>query len=256
VNSDPENERMTKRWGAVLRGDDFDLQDWREMLKPPFDPWVKVHGNDTVLRSASLDDLTSASEVRDRVVAHVDRLNGAMFVMRQSQPIKFSGVVELAPDGKVHRTLFVEGGAYARARAGAITVTITGPDGKPQPEPPPKRSEAQTWTAIADSDDLLEDALIYFGRVSASDPGWHPPTFWFDIYKALECLMHRSGGETAFIALDWAPRDDVKLLKQTANWARHARRKYPEPSPATTEQDAKDLMSRLLRKAFETAATP
>jgi hypothetical protein len=86
--------------------------------------------------------------------------------------------------------------------------------------------------------------------------GVHPPSFWFDIYKALECLMHRSGGETAFIALDWAPRDDVKLLKQTANWARHARRKYPEPSPATTEQEAKDLMSRLLRKAFETAATP
>jgi hypothetical protein len=176
-----------------------------------------------------------------------------MFVMRQSQPLQFSGVVELAPDGKVHRTLFVEGGAYGRARAGAITVTIGGPDGKPKPEPPPKRSEAQTWAAIADGDDLLEDALIYFGRVSAPDPARHPPTFWFDIYKALECLMHRSGGEADFIALNWAPPNDVKLLKQTANWARHARRKYPEPSPATTEQEAKDLMSRLLRKAFETA---
>jgi hypothetical protein len=65
--------------------------------------------------------------------------------------------------------------------------------------------------------------------------------------------MGRFEGETAFIALDWAPRDDVKRLKQTANWARHARRKFPEPSPATTEQEAKDLMSRLLRKAFETA---
>jgi hypothetical protein len=60
---------MCKQWGAVLRGDDFDLQDWREMLKPPFDPWIEVHGPDNVLRSASLHELTSASEVRDRVVA-------------------------------------------------------------------------------------------------------------------------------------------------------------------------------------------
>jgi hypothetical protein len=243
---------MSKRWGAVLRGHNFDLQDWREMLKPPFEPWIEVHGPDAVLRSESLDGLTSASEVRDRVVAHIDRLNGAMFVMRKGQPLQFSGVVELAPDGKVHRTVFVEGGVAGRARVGAIAVAI-GPDGKPKPEPPPKPSEAQIWAAIADSEDLLEDALIYFGRVSVPDPVRHPPTFWFDIYKALECLMVRFGGEPAFIALDWARRDDVKRLKQTANWARHARRKFPEPSPATTEQEATDLMSRLLRKAFETA---
>jgi hypothetical protein len=210
---------MTKQWGAVLRGHDYDLEDWRYMLRPPFDPWVEVHGADAVLLSASLDGLTSASEVRDRVVAHIDRLNGVMFAMRQSQPLQFSGVVELAPDGKVHRTLFLEGGAFGRSRVGAITVTIGGPDGKPKPEPPPKRSEAQMWAAIADGDDLLEDALIYFGRVSAPDPGQHPPTFWFDIYKALECLMHRSGGKTDFLALNWAPSKDVERLKRTADWA-------------------------------------
>ena len=143
-----EKERMSKRWGAVLRGHDFDLQDWREMLKPPFDPWVEVHGSDAVLRSESLDGLTSANEVRDRIIAHIDRLNGAMFVMRQSHPLQFSGVVEFGPDGKLHRTVFVEGGAYG-ARVGAIAVAI-GPDGKPKPEPPPKPSEAQIWAAIAD----------------------------------------------------------------------------------------------------------
>jgi hypothetical protein len=132
---------------------------------------------------------------------------------------------------------------------------VTGPDGKPQPAPPATPSEVQHWAAIADNDDLLEDALIYFGRVSASDQP-HPPTFWFDIYKALECLMDRSGGETDFLALNWAPPKDVELLKRTANWARHARRKFVEPSPATTEQEAKDLMRRLLRKAFETAGAP
>ena len=74
---------MTKKWGAVLSGHNSDLQDWQEMLRraaerPEFDPWVKVYGSHTVLRSKSLDDLTSAIEVRDCVVAHIDRLNGAM----------------------------------------------------------------------------------------------------------------------------------------------------------------------------------
>lgn len=28
-------------WGAHLLGHDFDLQDWGDALKPPFDPWVE-----------------------------------------------------------------------------------------------------------------------------------------------------------------------------------------------------------------------
>ena len=231
---------MSKQWGGVLRGHDFDLQDWREMLKPPFDPWIEVHGSDVVLRSESLDGLTSASEVRDRAVAHIDRLNGAMFVMKQSQPLQFSGVVEFAPDGKMHRTVFVESGAFGRSRSRRNS-SDDRTRRQAEARAPPKPSEAQAWAAIADRDDLLEDALIYFGRVSVPDPVRHPPTLWFDIYKALECIMGRFGGKSAFIALGWAPREDVKRLKQTANWARHARRKFLEPSPATTEQEAMDL---------------
>jgi hypothetical protein len=242
---------MLKQWGAVLRGHDFDLQDWREMLKPPFDPWVEVHGPDYILRSASLDGLTSASEVRDRVVAHIERLNGTMSVMGGCQPLQFSGVAELAPDGKVHRTMFVEVNASARSRVHAIGMAV-GPAGKPAPEPPPTPSEAQNWAAIADSEDLLEDALIYFGRASAPGAADRPPTFWFDIYKALECLMGRFGGEANFMALGWAPANDVKRLKQTANWSRHASQRNPKPSRPTTEQEAKDLMKSLLRKAFKT----
>ncbi|MGL3108907.1 hypothetical protein [Bradyrhizobium sp. BR 1432] len=227
------------------------------MLKPPFDPWVEEHGSDTILRSNSLDDLTSADEVRDRVIAHIERLNGAMFVMMQGESLQFGGVVEFACDGKMHRTMFADAACFARSRIHAAAVVI-GPDGKPKLDPLPTRSQVQRWAAIADNDDLLEDALIYFGRVSAPDQP-HPPTFWFDIYKALECLIERFGEnkkrEDTFFALDWVPAE-VERLKQTANWARHARRKFKKPSPATTEQEAKELMARLFRKAFEKAAAP
>ena len=84
-----------------------------------------------IVETESLDGLTSANEVRDRVVAHIDRLNGAMFVMRQSHPLQFSGVVEFGPDGKLHRTVFVEGGAFGRAKVSATAVAI-GPDGQPR----------------------------------------------------------------------------------------------------------------------------
>jgi hypothetical protein len=248
---------MSKRWGAVLRGHDDDLRDWREMLKPPFDPWVEVHGSDHVLRSASLDGLISANEVRDRVVAHIERLNGTMSLMRDCEPLQFSGVAELAPDGKVHRTVFAQAFVRLRGMRVVATAVTIGPDGNPTPEPRPRPSEAQNWAKIADGDEHLEDALIYFGRTSPPDPAQHPPTFWFDIYKALECLEKRfGGGEAAFLAKDWAPRDDVKQLKKTASWARHARRKFRKPSPATTEEEAKVLMRHLLRKAFEAAPAP
>jgi hypothetical protein len=247
---------VSKKWGAVLRGDDFDLQDWRDILKSPFDPWVEVHGDDYVLRSASLDDLASAREVRDRVAAHIERLNGAMSVMRDCRPLQFGGVAEITPDGKIHRTMFAQGGGRLRALRFAATVETVGLDGKPTPPPSPKPSEPQKWAAIADGDDLLEDALVYFGRASPSDPA-RPPTFWFDIYKALECLIERFGGgrEAAFLAMDWAPRNELELLKRTANWSRHARRKYSAPPNPTTEEEAKAMLRHLLRKAFEAAAT-
>ncbi|MGY8635728.1 hypothetical protein RAD15_24980 [Bradyrhizobium sp. 14AA] len=243
---------MSRQWGASLRGHEFDLQDWCDELKLPYDPWIEVRGGDTILRSSSFDGLAEADEVRSRAVAHIDRLNAAMFVMRRSRPIQLGDVVEFAADGKLHRTVFLEGRIDGRSRVHGAAVRITGPDGKPAPPPPPEPSEVQNWAAIADTDDYLEDALIYFGRVSAPDNP-HPPTFWFDIYKALESLMDRSGGEARFLALAWAPREDVKQLKQTASWARHARRKFKKPSPATGEQDAKDLMARLLRRAFATS---
>ena len=72
---------------------------------------------------------------------------------------------------------------------------------------PPEPSNPQRWLSLAAEDDLLADALRYFGR--GDD--------WFDIYKALECLIGRfwRGEETDFLALGWASADKIKLLKRT-----------------------------------------
>jgi len=65
----------------------------------------------------------------------------------------------------------------------------------------------QDCVQLTDDDDLLRDALIYFGSA----------TNWFDIYKVLECLIGRFGGEKNFLALEWVPSAEVVLLKKTAN---------------------------------------
>ena len=223
-----------RRWGVRIRGAASDLEDWIFVLKQPFDPWVEVHGDDTVLCSQSFDESSSAEEVRGRALTQIERLNGAIAVSQGAEPVQFDGVVEFSPDGRVHRTVFAEmvvslGRAKLRATAEAL-----GPDGKPLPAPPPQPSEVQSWITIVDGDALLEDALIYYGR--AID--------WFDIYKTLECLILRFGGnEAAFFALNWAPADEVERLKRTANWARHARRKYDRPPNPMTLDDARNLIA-------------
>ena len=107
-----------------------------------------------------------------------------------------------------------------RFRMHAVGVAL-GPDGNPLPPPRAQPSEAQNWSATAQSDGLIEDALIYYGRA----------TDWFDISKALECLILKFGGgrsdgerEKTFKELGWAPKNEIERLKRTANWLRHAQR--------------------------------
>ena len=227
-------------WGAAVQGNPSDIAHWDAALKKPFDPWVESHDKKTLLRSAVLDELQSATEVRDQAVALIDRLNGAMALSRNSKPLRFTGVTQFMPDGTRHRTIFAESVAALELLAGEITVTITGPDGRPIP-PPPTPSDVQVWAALAEADDFLDDALIYFGTA----------TEWFDIYKTLETLILRFGpGEEVFLSRNWAPKKEIELLKRTANWARHAKRKFEPPANPMPMADARRLLGQLLRRAL------
>ena len=237
---------MTKPgWGAVVQGEPSDLEDWAYTLKEPFDPWIEMHGTETVLRSASLDELETANEVRDLANLQIERLNGAVALSQGAKPLRFGGVIEIAHDGKLHRTMFAEMGAYElRDKMRAFGLVI-GPDGKPSPPAPPQPTEVQAWTKVAEDDELLDDALIYFGRA----------TDWFDIYKTLECLIMRFGGgkEEAFLSLGWAAAAEITRLKRTANSARHAKRKFLPPPKPMDVKEARLLLGQLLQRALNEA---
>jgi hypothetical protein len=254
-------EPATRGWGAVLSGGPDDLEVWKQALKAGFDgyPWTEVHDGKTILRSARLDELASSEDVRDGAIALIERLNGALALAEQTKPVRFGGVMEFDPDGRRHQHVFAEGflvSASARLRGAGV---VTGSDGRPVPPSPPKPSLVQRWVARAETDELLQDALIYFGRITS----WYIPearqaeaTDWFDVYKCLECLKKRHGGERAFLELNWAPREKVKLLKQTADRARHAKRVRPppqgtKPEPPMDFSTAKTLLGKLLRRASD-----
>jgi hypothetical protein len=49
-------------WGILLSGDQFDLEDRQEALKPPRDPWVTKMDDALILRSQLLDSATTSTE--------------------------------------------------------------------------------------------------------------------------------------------------------------------------------------------------
>jgi len=233
------------RWGVELVGHPFDLADWEDSFKAPFDPWVERHGDTIVLRSSELDSFSSADEVGERAVPLLESLNGAMQITCGTRPVHFEGIISFDPNGRLHRTIRAAvGGVEARGRAAAMGVAL-GPDGNviPPPPPPPRPSEAQECTDLGESHELLADALIYHSRDE-----------WFDIYKAVECLEDSVGGEANLRNQNWIANTKLKELKQTANSYRHRRGgKNKPPTRPLTKDEARQLLANLIRCAFAAA---
>jgi hypothetical protein len=234
-----------KTWGVELVGHHFDLEDWSDTLKRPFDPWVERHNDRYFLRTAQFDGAADFSEVRDRAVPIVEQINAAMEIILRSQSVRLeSGVAEFDAEGrlKVHVIIAV-GTAVARTRVHAPTVTLT-KNGRPIPLPPPIESKVQRWATLSEAHDLLADALVYFNRAE-----------WFDIYKAIECLEDWVGGEDALRAKEWIKAADLKRLKRTANSFRHRKGgKHTPPNDPLTLVDARHTLGKLITGAFNFAS--
>jgi hypothetical protein len=212
-------------WGVHLTGHQFDLEDWEEALRSPFDPWVERMEAMYILRSLSFDGL-QIPEVRGRAEALIERLNGAMAAAKGSRPVCGQDVVQFTLDGVRHHHVLLAESLDLRVRVGTARMAI-GSDGAVVPEAGLQPSEVQRWTAIADTDDRLADALVYLSRAE-----------WFDLYKAIECVEDRAGGEAALDKLGWIEPGELKRIKRTANAFRHRRggRHSPPPQPATHEE--------------------
>src|SRR5580704_11959309 len=113
-------------WGVLLGGDQFDLEDWQEALKPPFDPWVTKTDDGLILRSRLLDSATTSSEAHYHGMALLAQANGALGASRRTGMVRLEAVVEFLPDGRRQRSqilTFRVNDARDRMKA---TVVVTG----------------------------------------------------------------------------------------------------------------------------------
>jgi hypothetical protein len=244
MTAEADEKNNVAGWGVELLGHPYDLADWEESLKAPFDPWVERHGDAVVLRSSEFGSFSSADEVAERAVPLLENLNGAMQITRSTRPVRFEGIISFDPSGRLHRTIRAAvGGVEARGRAAAMGVAL-GPDGEVISPPRPRPSEAQEWATLGESHDLLADALIYYSRDE-----------WFDIYKAVECLEDWvADGEGGLRNRNWISSTKLKELKQTANSLRHRRGGKHKPSKdVLTKGEARQLLATLIRCAFAEA---
>lgn len=240
-------------WGAHLEGHEFDLLDWEEALRPPFDPWVQTVTRNGerlfVLRSAELDAAAAAEEVMERARVLVDRLNGAMALEGSSQPVRTGAVMQFAPDGSHLRHIYLAvGSATLRIRGSGVGVVATA-NGTTAPPLPAQPSPAQQWNTAAELDrsddpaaeeraELISDLLVHLGRCDN----------WFDIYKTIELAEGLAGSEHALGRLAGGDRQALKNARTTANYYRHARAHRPQ-QPATLEE-ARQLAFKAARLVF------
>lgn len=181
-----------------LVGEKFDLDDLRELLKKPFDPWVEDYENDQglwlLLRSNSWDRLTEATDVYHDAGRVIGLLNGQLrLIYTDAKPVKLGQTLKFGADGKRLPIIFAVtgqlrvtlGGVRARGRA----VTSASPK-------PPEESRVQRWLREAESDDVRAELFLHVSRADN----------WFDLYKSMELarkLLSNGKIETILSSSDW-----------------------------------------------------
>ncbi|MBL9049313.1 MAG: hypothetical protein JNK19_04290 [Tabrizicola sp.] len=237
-------ETLPRRWGILIKGHDFDLRAWTSAFQPPFDPHVSLTGHGPALWSKELQDATSSSEVWERSKPLLQLMNATMLHTQGGRLVETEGIVELDVDGNERRHHILEAkGIEMRTGFGSATITVRDANGNlVQQEPRP--SVQQQWLATAAASDYLAELLFYALKRDN----------WFEIYKAIETLENRYGGEASFLALGWEDASKVKLLKRTANfYHRHARGKFERPKNRMDLSEANELLTRIIRRAFDEA---
>ncbi|MBC6983510.1 hypothetical protein [Caulobacter sp. 17J80-11] len=241
-------------WGVRLVGHDFDLLDWQEELRQPFDPWVEVIEDQSplyVLRSSIFASSADASEARARAKSLVERLNGAMALARGSEPVQVGAVVEFVQGHhRLHHFLEVQSGRF-RMRGAVVDLIVSGPEGALVPPPPPARSDAQKLNEAAgavdastlDRAELVADLLAQVGRAGN----------WYEVYKVFELAEKLCGGKSALKARLESDPERYEIARATANHHRHARYYYKPDIPAEFGE-AISIARDAAKRALEVAA--
>jgi hypothetical protein len=178
-----------------------------------------------VLMSGYFEGFSDEAEVASEAQAILDVMNGLLFV-----------------DDYLSLPILLTGSVHKRASNGAWGVAMFVPSsqmriGSRRGSP---AEQSELLAKVLGGTDELRKALTYV----AYQPGW------FDIYMAIECLERMSGGEHNLLRQPWATELSIKLLKQSANFHRHASA-YDPPGRLSLTQ-ARQSIAKIVRTALQT----
>src|SRR3954451_2463869 len=139
-----ERPMPTEGWAIELKGDHIDVDDAREALQPPFDPWVEGYEDDTgnkftLIRTRAWATLSDAADVTRDAKRVIERLNGAgRLIHEDARPLTVGAVFKFDAAGKRIPILVAgTGSSQSRSRVRGRRCV-----GKP---PPPAESNIPRW---------------------------------------------------------------------------------------------------------------
>jgi hypothetical protein len=219
-------------WAFLLRGHPSDLSLVHEMFHGVADMQIEREGSNYRLRSSRFNVPATAEEARSLAEEIIGEMNGAIKAFFPSREIILVGnTFGCRRDGSF---LYYQENRVAMRSEVSLSMTVNGNPIPPQPPP----LEPTQWFNLAQRDTNVADALRQFAR---SDE-------WFDIYKVYEIIRDDLGSKK-LNSKKLASKTELDLLRQTANYYRHAR--TARPSKPMTHDDARELIRRVLRHWLE-----
>lgn len=219
-------------WAIEVTGEKIDLDDLRELLAPPFEPWVEDYedaekGTMLLLRSSGWHAITDSSIVLEQAARMIERLNGAeLLVFDDARPVAMGQIILFNDDGTRSPVVVAATGHLtlrgARMRGRAVVISD-------EPPPPPKPSQLQGWLQAAETDDDRADLFEHLARADN----------WQDIYKTAEIIRRLAGTQAALKSALGPDKAEWDRAWWTANTNRHAPdpvRYPPPPVPSTIDE--------------------
>ena len=153
-----EGAMPAEGWAIELKGDPLDVDDAREALQPPFDPWIEDYvdgtGNKfTLIRTAAWTTLPKGADVARDAQTIIERLNGAARLIHEdARPLAVGEVFSIDAAGKRMHILVAETGYY-RLSFGRMRAQVQ----SSTPRGPPVESNIQRWLREAKANDHREN---------------------------------------------------------------------------------------------------
>ena len=223
------------KWLVRLKGEKFDLEDLPSLLHSPEHTVIEENGF-YYLKSSDFDLLGSADEVRERAIAIIKVLNGAVKLHISSfRGVSEDGVTMIEEDGRRHHYVYLGGSIAARSKVSA-NLTVTTSNDTQQIAPLPRNVES--WISLAKTDKAIADALHLFRENT-----------WISLYKVYEIIREDVSGQQAITRNGWATKQGLSRFTQTAqsraalgDFARHATNKFKPPLQPMSIKEAEALL--------------